>query len=105
MEGVTPVEGAAIGWRVVRADRQVVAGLLYFLQIELWTKTRCEVHERKVFQDLQGNYDLMQSDDDLLPCDRSLPKPVFPPPPPPQTPAVAATPQKRGLALRWGQGA
>lgn len=56
MKGVTPVEGTALGYRVVRADRQVVAGLVYYLQIELWTATRCEVHERRVYVDLQVCY-------------------------------------------------
>ena len=92
MKGVKPVEGAPLGMRVVRADRQVVAGLVYYLQVrlhalrsfafvhcgthfqlvgwlidrgfdvcfclptlqvELWTATRCEVHERQVYVDLQ----------------------------------------------------
>ncbi len=53
MVNVTAVEGSSLGWRVVRADRQVVAGLIYYLQIEVWTVTRCEVHERRVYIDLE----------------------------------------------------
>lgn len=42
------------GWRVVVADRQVVAGLLYHLQVEVWTASgRCELHAWRVYVDLQ----------------------------------------------------
>ncbi len=74
MVGVNPVEGKAIGWRVVHADMQsFVAGVTYYLQIELRTKSRCEVHEKKVFVEAKTGNLIPGGLGDLLPCDPSLP--------------------------------
>ena len=76
MKEATPVQGEATGWRVVRADKQMVAtGVVYYLQIELHSHKRCEVHEKKVFVEATGAFKIMG--DDLLPCDASLPRAPF----------------------------
>lgn len=74
MVDVNPVEGKAIGWRVVHADKQsFAAGITYYLQIELRTKSRCEIHEKKVFVEANTGNLIPGGLGDLLPCDPSLP--------------------------------
>ena len=74
MVDVDPVTGKAIGWRVVHADKQsIAAGTNYYLQIELRTKTRCEVHEKRVFVEAKTGTFIVGRLGDLLPCDASLP--------------------------------
>lgn len=73
MTDVNPVVGEAIGWRIVRADTQKFnSGTYYLLQVELWTKTRCEVHEVTVFQDARSQILEKQGSGDIVPCDASL---------------------------------
>lgn len=93
MVDVDPVSGKAIGWRVVRADKQsVAAGTNYYLQIEMRTKTRCEVHEKRVLVEAKTEKFIVGGLGDLLPCDPSLP------------PADYMTKGKKGLRKEGGAG-
>ena len=93
MMDVDPVAGKAIGWRVVRADKQsVAAGTNYYLQIELRTKARCEVHEKRVLVEAKTGNFIVGGLGDLLPCDPSLP------------PADYMTKSKKGLRSEGGGG-
>ena len=74
MTDVTPVSGQAIGWRVVHASKQeIAAGTNYYLQMELRTKTRCEVHETTVLVEAKSENMKVEGLCDLLPCDNTLP--------------------------------
>jgi len=74
MVDVDPVAGKAIGWRVVRADKQsVAAGTYHYLQIELRTKARCEVHEKRVLVEAKTGNFIVGGLGELLPCNPSLP--------------------------------